>query len=89
MTFVQSIRVLYFSIAYRLYKLFMTSAPGLASFKKRKIPEIMSFFSDDFDMSPEEEDDEDMHLARLCTLDRLEQLSIASADFFGHLLFRL
>ena len=30
-----------------------------------------------------------MHLAHLASLDRLEHLSIAAADFFGHLLFRL
>ena len=44
--------------------------------------------SDDFDFTPDEEEEE-MHLARLCSLDRLENLSVAAADFFGHLLFRL
>jgi hypothetical protein len=48
---------------------------------------MVLLISDDFDMTPEE-DDEEHHLARLCSLDRLEHLSVAAADFFGHLLFR-
>jgi hypothetical protein len=54
-----------------------------------RINEQLIYFliSDDFDFTPDE-DEEELHLSHLCNLERLEHLSIAAADFFGHLLFR-